>query len=95
MHLMHRIAAVEGQVGWAPILNGRALSSEGKQESKRGQINWWLGRSGSPNVGKGCEKPARKELTRFEGAKLRAKQRLGGWERPAQKNGQGLKESEC
>eukprot|EP00850_Spirogloea_muscicola_P009541 SM000053S17498 [mRNA] locus=s53:634233:635335:- [translate_table: standard] len=35
-------------------------------------------RSGSPNGGKGCEKPARKELTRFEGAKLRAKQRLRG-----------------
>eukprot|EP00850_Spirogloea_muscicola_P003451 SM000014S00239 [mRNA] locus=s14:141430:141930:- [translate_table: standard] len=35
-------------------------------------------RSGSPNGGKGCEKPARKELTRFEGAKGRAKQRLRG-----------------
>eukprot|EP00850_Spirogloea_muscicola_P023225 SM000339S12960 [mRNA] locus=s339:88111:88789:+ [translate_table: standard] len=44
-------------------------------------------RSGSPNGGKGCEKPARKELTRFEGAKLRAKQRLRGLKRLWQNGG--------
>eukprot|EP00850_Spirogloea_muscicola_P011788 SM000074S21698 [mRNA] locus=s74:390579:391123:- [translate_table: standard] len=46
-------------------------------------------RSGSPTGGKSCEKPARKELTRFEEAKLRAKQRLRGLKRLWQ-NGGGL-----
>eukprot|EP00850_Spirogloea_muscicola_P006671 SM000032S12055 [mRNA] locus=s32:176582:184145:- [translate_table: standard] len=51
-----------------------------------------LRRSGSPHGGKGCEKPARTELTRFEGAKVRAKQRLRGQKRLRQ-NGGGMDHS--
>eukprot|EP00850_Spirogloea_muscicola_P018483 SM000169S02738 [mRNA] locus=s169:212476:212687:+ [translate_table: standard] len=39
------------------------------ERKKKWLSQWGQGlRSGTPNGGKGCEKPARKELTRFEGA---------------------------
>eukprot|EP00850_Spirogloea_muscicola_P024808 SM001558S02110 [mRNA] locus=s1558:768:1327:- [translate_table: standard] len=84
--LLTAAVAARRATGWARATSGGGEARGGRCRGTDGKREV-AGRSGSPNGGKGCEKPARQELTRFEGAKLRAKQRLRGLKRLWQNGG--------